>query len=89
MKHTTVSPWQPTALHVFKSDGGWRLVRQGEGHASVYRTQADAVKNGARIARAEQGVLLIYDQYGALQSTRRYNARSGRDPYRAGGASGR
>jgi hypothetical protein len=72
MNATTIQGERPRALHVFKRDDRWRLVREGDAHVADFRTQADAVKSGAQIARAEHGVLVIYDQDGRLQSTRRY-----------------
>jgi hypothetical protein len=76
---------RPGVLHVFKSGESWRLVREGDSEASVFRTQADAVKSGARLARAEHGMLVIYDQDGRLQATRRYTVRRARAPYQRDG----
>ena len=65
-------------LHVVPRGDQWAVQREGVGReSSLHPTQADAIDAGRRIARAEQGELLIHRPNGQIRDRDSY----GSDPF--------
>lgn len=58
-----------------RKDGKWNVIREGAGRASaVADTQAEAIKEGRRLAQDGKGELAIHGEDGRIRDKRSYGA---------------
>jgi sporulation protein YlmC with PRC-barrel domain len=59
---------KPPSVHVERRDDGWAVIREGNQRAaSVYRTQAEAAKEGRHIARRDRTEFFLHAQDGRIR----------------------
>lgn len=67
----------PKHVHVEPARDGWSVREEGSRRSAAYRTKAEAVEAGRRLARSSGARHLVHTRGGEIEESESY----GRDPF--------